>query len=230
MTLKTGLLGGAFNPPHYGHLRPAREAMEALGLDRVVLIPTGVHPFKGPEILAPVAHRLAMVRLALADWEDFDVWEIEAVSPQVSYTVETLAAWHRHFPDEEPVLLIGADIPRELHLWRQWWRLIERAHVCLMTRPGFSLLPDPERPALDYLERFRVATASDLDRQRLGRYGFFSLPVTQFDIASTELRRRLRTGENLRSLTPDAVIEHARAHGLYGCGVDSPSTLGVNFK
>ncbi|MBF0439223.1 MAG: adenylyltransferase/cytidyltransferase family protein, partial [Magnetococcales bacterium] len=60
-------MGGAFNPPHYGHLRPAQEAMSALGLGRVVFIPSGGHPFKGPNLLAPVTHRLEMLRLALAD-------------------------------------------------------------------------------------------------------------------------------------------------------------------
>ncbi|MBF0214839.1 MAG: nicotinate (nicotinamide) nucleotide adenylyltransferase [Magnetococcales bacterium] len=224
MTRRAGLLGGAFNPPHYGHLHPAREALDALGLQRVVFIPAGVHPFKGPEILAPVEQRLTMLRLALADQPGFELWEIEARSPEVSYTVETLEAWHRHQADEEPVLLIGADILRELHLWKAWRRIMELAHVALLTRPGFDPPTVEACPALAHLERFRVDAAEGLDRSRLGGYGFVQLPVTPWNVASTELRRRLRAGESLQALTPDAVIDYAQSHGLYGRGVNFFST------
>ncbi|MEO5345387.1 MAG: nicotinate (nicotinamide) nucleotide adenylyltransferase [Magnetococcus sp. YQC-9] len=215
MSRKTGLLGGAFNPPHDGHLRLAQAARSALGLSRVVFIPSGVHPFKGPDRLAPVAHRVAMLRLLLNDEPGFDLWEIEAHAQQVSYTVETLAAWHARFPDEEPVLLIGGDIVYELHLWRAWQEIIGLAHVCLMERSGFAAQPSAVCPALAWLEEFAVEHPEELDRERLGRYGFFWLTVPPVDIASTGLRQRLQTGESLEGLTPDAVIEYALAHGLY---------------
>ncbi|MBF0627031.1 MAG: nicotinate (nicotinamide) nucleotide adenylyltransferase [Magnetococcales bacterium] len=213
MIRKTGLLGGAFNPPHYGHLRPAQEAMQALGLERVVFIPTGVHPFKGPELLAPVEHRLAMLRLALTGWPGFDLWEIEAQSSEISYTVNTLTAWHCLHPDQEPVLLIGADILRELHLWRAWRRIPELAHVVLMTRPGF--VGEVDFPAWEYLERFRVGSVEELDRQRLGRYGFLPIRVTPQPIASTELRHRLRTGEAVAGMMPEGVAGYIGNQKLF---------------
>lgn len=215
MTRKTGLLGGAFNPPHFGHLRPARQAMSALGLNRVVFVPTGVHPFKGPERLAPVVHRLAMLRLALDGEPGFGLWEIEAARSGVSYTVETLEAWHRLWPDEEPVLLIGADNVRELHLWRAWRRIPELAHLCLLTRPGFDL-EGVACPALEFLRGIRVARAGDLDRRGLGRYGFIVLPVEPQPISSTGLRALLSAGERPVEMTPEPVIDYVCAHGLYG--------------
>ncbi|MBF0261246.1 MAG: nicotinate (nicotinamide) nucleotide adenylyltransferase [Magnetococcales bacterium] len=218
MTRKTGLLGGTFNPPHHGHTRPAREAMKALGLERVVCIPTGMHPFKGPERLAPVSHRVAMVRLLLERETGFSLWEIEANAPQVSYTVETLEAWHALFPDQEPVLLIGGDIPRELHLWRAWRRILELAHVCLMERPGFVESDHTRCPALTHLEEHAVNNPEDLERERLGRYGFFRLAVSPEDLSSTELRRQLSQGDIPRGATADAVIDYALAHGLYRAG------------
>lgn len=215
MTRKTGLLGGAFNPPHYGHLVPARDAMTTLGLQRVIFIPSGVHPFKGPEILAPAGNRLEMLRLALADQPGFEVWKFEVESLGISYTVDTLAEWHRLWPDEEPVLLVGGDILYELHLWKKWQQILALAHVCLLTRPGF-VIDRMKAPALAWLERFWVSSGQELAVKQLGHYGFCVQPVTLLDISSTELRRRLRTGESLHSLTPHAVIEYLQRHRLYG--------------
>ncbi|MBF0614035.1 MAG: nicotinate (nicotinamide) nucleotide adenylyltransferase [Magnetococcales bacterium] len=213
MTRKTGLLGGAFNPPHYGHLQSAREVMTALGLERVLFIPSGRHPFKGADVLAPVAHRVAMVRLALEGEPGLDLWEIEAQAPTVSYTIETLAAWHRCHPDEEPVLLLGADILGELHLWRAWQDLLALAHVAVMTRPGFFW--DARLPACAYLEHHLVTTGAQLDRNRLGRYGVCQVAVTPLEIASTELRRRLRVGQSVSGLTPEVVGIYAHTHQLF---------------
>lgn len=217
MTPKTGLLGGAFNPPHYGHLRPAQEAMQLLGLERVVLIPSGVHPFKGVEQLVPVHHRLAMVRLAVQEWPEFDVWEIEAKQAGTAYTVETLAAWHQQFPAREPVLLVGADILFELHLWKGWQRIIELAHLCVLTRPGFTT-SGVTAPAMEWLQRFQVTCAGELDRGRLGHYGFCVQPVTLLELSSSAMRRNLQAGASVNAQTPDAVIDYIRTHDLYGTG------------
>ncbi|MBF0126970.1 MAG: nicotinate (nicotinamide) nucleotide adenylyltransferase [Magnetococcales bacterium] len=211
---KTGLLGGAFSPPHFGHLRPAREAMLALGLERVVLIPSGTHPFKGRDVLAPANRRLEMVRLAVAGQPEFDVWEIEVARSGISYTIETVTEWHRRWPDEEPVLLVGSDLLHEWHLWRAWQKIIEHTHICLLTRPGHPWEAS-NAPALAWLRRFQVTQAEALDFQNTGRYGFFVQPVTLLEISSTELRRRLRAGESLHGLTPDPVIEYLTMHAIY---------------
>ncbi len=217
MTLKVGLFGGAFNPPHYGHLQPVHDAMRALGLQRVVFIPSGVHPFKGEDRLAPVEDRLAMIRLATASQPEFSVWDVELLRRGVSYTLDTVIEWHRQFPGEEPVLLIGSDILSELHLWKGWRRLIDHAHICLLTRPGFASV-EWTAPAMEHLRGLQVFDAEALDYQRLGRYGFLVQSVTLLDISSTELRRRWCCGESLHALTPSAVIDYLQTHDFVWSG------------
>lgn len=188
--------------------------MTALGLERVVFIPSGLHPFKGQKVLAPVSDRLEMLRLALADQPGFEVWDIEAERAEISYTVDTVAAWHRYSPKDEPVLLVGADILYELHLWRNWQRILDYTHICLLARPGF-VIQAANAPAMAFLERFRVGCVEDLDYQKLGRYGFFTQSVCLLDLSSTELRRRLRTGESLHALTPPSVIDYLQKQCSY---------------
>ncbi|MBF0293938.1 MAG: nicotinate (nicotinamide) nucleotide adenylyltransferase [Magnetococcales bacterium] len=191
MPRRTGLLGGMFDPLHYGHLRPAREAMFLLHLDQVVLIPSGVHPFKGAGKRFSAADRLQQIATILTDWPGFSVWDHEVRKEGLSYTIDTLTARRAGFPDEEHVLLMGADLLRELHLWREWERIIDLAHIAVMPRPGFAVREE-DAPALAVLNAKRVGGPEEIVFASLGRYGFCLLPIGELqEISSSELR----TGE-----------------------------------
>lgn len=215
MRTRLGILGGAFNPPHYGHLRPALEAMEQLALEAVFFLPSGGHPFKPATGLAPVAHRVAMTRLAIQGQQGFELCELDTSREGTSYTVDTLQVLSERFPLGELCFLMGSDLLAEVHRWKEWPRLIELAHVCLLTRPGhgFSALDGAVRTLW---ERFHVQTPRELDRHRLGHFGVCLLPVTALDICSTHLRQRLGRGESIRYLTTDPVITYIQHHTLYG--------------
>ncbi|MEO5350294.1 MAG: nicotinate-nucleotide adenylyltransferase [Magnetococcus sp. YQC-3] len=215
MRTRLGILGGAFNPPHYGHLRPALEAMEQLALEAVFFLPSGSHPFKSAEQLAPVSHRVAMTRLAIQEQSGFELCELDANRASVSYTVETLHILTERFPLGELFFLMGSDLLAEVHRWRAWQRLTELAHLCLLVRPGHGLeaLDGAVRAAW---EPFRVASPADLDRERLGHFGVSLLPVTALEISSTHIRQRAGRGESIRYLTTDPVIAYIQHHDLYG--------------
>ncbi|MBF0624328.1 MAG: nicotinate (nicotinamide) nucleotide adenylyltransferase [Magnetococcales bacterium] len=209
-----GLFGGAFNPPHYGHLRSALEVVELLRLERLLFLPSGGHPFKGADLLAPTTHRVAMTALAIAGEPRFALSTVEADRPGVSYTVDTLTRLSREHPDRELVLLLGTDLLEELHLWKDWRTMIDRTHLCLLTRPGF-----PENlsrtPAGRFLASHRVDGPAGLHRAVLGHHGFLIQPVTMLEISSTDLRHRVAAGRSLRYLTPEPVAEYIQRHGLY---------------
>ncbi len=215
MKTRLGILGGAFNPPHFGHLRPALEAMDQLALEAVFFLPSGGHPLKEAERLAPVAHRVAMTRLAIQGQSGFELCELDASRAGISYTVETLQVLTERFPLGDLFFLMGSDLLAEMHLWKQWQAIIQLAHVCPMVRPGHeaALL---DTVAMDYLNRFRVESPRRLDRERLGHFGFCLLPVTTLGISSTHIRQRLTRGEPIRYLTPDAVVAYIQQHNLYG--------------
>ncbi|MBF0588224.1 MAG: nicotinate (nicotinamide) nucleotide adenylyltransferase [Magnetococcales bacterium] len=211
MSRRIGVLGGAFNPPHYGHLRPALEALEQLDLQQVLFLPSGGHPFKGVDLLAPARHRLEMTRLAIVGEPRFMLCDLEAKRTETSYTVETLAELRRVYADAEIFFLLGVDLFQELHLWRRWQSLIELAHLCVMMRPGFeSLIQGTE--AATFLEPYRVRGG---ESPAADGSGYHVLEVTPMEAQSRALRRRLAQGGSIRYLTPDTVIDYLTEHGLY---------------
>ncbi|MBF0285738.1 MAG: nicotinate (nicotinamide) nucleotide adenylyltransferase [Magnetococcales bacterium] len=214
-TPRIGLLGGAFDPPHIGHLIPAREAAERLDLSKVLLVPAGGHPFKGGGGgMTPAAHRLAMTRLAAAGEPRLVVSELETAREGVTFTIDTVRTLARSEPELEIHLLLGSDLLGELHLWREWERLTDYAHVVVMGRPGYRAL-DPRLPVAELWCPLQVERVEALDRRRLGRFGVATLEVSALEVSSTEIRSRLRTGREIRWFTPEPVREYIRAHGLY---------------
>lgn len=214
---RIGLLGGTFNPPHYGHLRPALEAMEHLGLARVVLMPAGVHPFKDSAGLTPAIHRLAMTRLAVEGpppLAGLEVSDLEVGRGGVAYTVDTLAEVRRLADGVVPVLLLGADLLPEFHLWHRYREVSRLAHLCVLERPGYEV-SWRECEAMGHLGRLEVASKDQLAQLPGGEYNWMAMPVTPLGISSSDLRRRVAAGLDIRCLTPGAVVHYIQAHGLF---------------
>lgn len=190
---RVGILGGTFDPFHLGHLVAAQDALEVLGLDRLVFIPAGVPPHKPSEGVTPAELRLAMVRAGVEEDPRFEVSDEELRRPGPSYTVDTLRGRRRSRPQDHLFLLVGADQAAGLHRWRESEELARLARLVILSREG------EEAP--------RVA-------------GGFSpppihVPVTRVDISSTRVRDRVATGRSIRYLVPDAVAEIIREAGLY---------------
>jgi len=201
-----GILGGTFDPVHYGHLRPAQEAMRALGLVELRLIPTGQAPHRKPT--ADAQHRLKMVQLACPEFPGFIVDDIEVRRPGPSYTVDTLATLRAEIGEEPLCLLMGSDAFQGLETWHQWQRLSELAHLVVMYRPGCTL------PYLSVWARERlVERPADLASVAAGRLLFQK--VTPQHISGTGLRAALARREDVRTWLPPPVWDYIQRHHLY---------------
>ncbi|HEX5725282.1 MAG TPA: nicotinate-nucleotide adenylyltransferase [Longimicrobiaceae bacterium] len=188
--MRTGVWGGTFDPPHLGHLVAASDACQALGLDRLLWVPAAVHPLKGAAVRTPPAVRLEMVRAAIAGDPRFEADDLELRRAGPSYTVDTLRALHGREPGGELFFLVGADILRDLPLWREPEAVARLARLAVLTRAGEALPPGGVLDAVP-------------------------VPVTRVDLSATEVRRRVAAGETIRYLVPEAVRAIIEREGLY---------------
>lgn len=209
-----GILGGTFDPVHFGHLRLAEEALDALGLDQILWVPAGRPPHRGQPTASP-ADRLAMVRHALDGQPRFalDDHEITATAP--SYTVTTLERLRAGPLATRPlVLLLGADAFAGLTSWHRWRELLDLTHIGVASRQGVDAaeLPD-ELSAL--LARHRGSETA-LVGQPTGRIVQF--PMTPLGISASGIRALLRAGRSARYLLPESVLDYIARHRLYTTG------------
>jgi len=202
-----GIFGGTFDPVHNGHLRIALDARETLGLEHVRLIPLA-HAVHRDQPETPAALRLQMLQAAVAGRSDLvcDDRELQRQGP--SYTVDTLKSLQRDLPDRSLCLLLGDDAFNGFADWRDPYGILAIANLAVMQRPG-QVTARP--PALEQLlARHRATT---LDRTRTGQILF--CPVTQLDIASSDIRQRLAGGRGVDFLLPPAVLALIERHHLY---------------
>jgi nicotinate-nucleotide adenylyltransferase len=205
-----GILGGTFDPIHFGHLRPALEVLEALALSEVRFIPLKVAVHRG-QPAASVAQRLAMVRAAVGDQQGFVVDERELIRSDRSYTYDTLLSLRGELGTAPICLLMGADAFNSFHTWYRPADILELAHLVVMQRPGSG---EPEEAQLkQWLAARRANAASELHCRPAGR--IFFQTVTQFDIAATAIRDLVAQGANARYLLPDPVLEIIERERLY---------------
>ncbi len=212
--MRTGILGGTFNPIHLAHLRIAEEVREICALDRVLFIPAATPPHKVAEDFLPFHHRLAMVEAAIADNPAFEATDLEARRPGKSYSVHTLEILHQEWPGDEFFFIMGMDSFLEIASWREYPRLFELANIVVAGRPGFgagdlpSLLPVAIRGEFCYdcsTRRFRHTKGNQL----------IFLEESMLDISSSGIRRLLAAGRSVRYLISPAVEVYLISHGLY---------------
>lgn len=184
--MRVGILGGTFDPPHIGHLLLAADAMDALALDRVVFVPTGVQPLKIGEVVATPEQRLAMTELLIGDAATLTVDAIEIERPGLSFTVDTLREMARRSPADERVLLLGADAARTIARWRAPEDVSRLAEVVVLRRGEESAPP-----------------------------GYRTVASRRVNVSSTEVRERVRAGRSIRGFVPDAVRLYIARTGLY---------------
>jgi nicotinate-nucleotide adenylyltransferase len=215
---RTGLLGGTFNPIHVAHLRAAEDVAEALGLARVVFVPSATPPHKKPapgEVMAPAELRLAWVARAVAGNPCFAVDDLEVARGGLSYSVETLRAYGARLAPERPVFVIGQDAMAEIHTWKEPAELLALAHFAVMTRPPLApaslaaLLPP------DLARAFAFEPDGAAAHHREAGTWMRRVPVTPLDVSASDLRARIRGGRSVRYLIPDAVREAVLASGVY---------------
>jgi nicotinate-nucleotide adenylyltransferase len=200
--MRIGLFGGTFDPVHYGHLLLAESCREQCRLDRVVFVPAGIPPHKRDRELTPGDARVAMLSLAVAGCEAFEVSRYEVDRTEVSYSVTTLRHFQRQTPDAELSLLVGADMLLDLPRWREAEAICAAAVIVAVRRGGVG---EPDFAAL----------AQIASPERIALFRSRQVVMPAVDFSSSDLRRRAGDGRSLRFFTPRAVEEYLRAHNLY---------------
>jgi nicotinate-nucleotide adenylyltransferase len=211
---RLGILGGTFDPIHYGHLRLAEEVGENLNLEHIYLIPAALPPHKGQGRVSPIQHRLEMTRIASAESPLLKVLDIEARRQGFSYSIETLKMLHALYrPDLDLYFVLGTDAFLEIETWKDFKNLFNYAHFVVIQRPGFPS---------DILESFLPTLGVNLEKggpvnHFVAPSGYEVIPMeaTLMDISSTKIREKVAGGKSIRFLVPEAVRCYIRDNQLY---------------
>jgi len=198
---RIGIMGGTFDPIHYGHLVTAEQAHYQFNLDKVVFVPSGLPPHKvGKHITSP-GHRHMMTVLATTSNPHFEVSSIEVDRVGPSYTIDTVRAFRDRYGDEAGLYFItGADAILEMLEWKDSDTLLELCEFIAATRPGYAL---------------HNGRIEEIFVEQANRIHFFEVPALA--ISSTDIRERLRQGRPVRYLLPDIVVSYIERAELY-CG------------
>jgi len=203
------IFGGTFDPVHYAHLRCAEQTRQKLGLEKLYLLPAGDPPHKVTPFTS-AEQRLEMLRLAQVEFPTLDIDDRELRREGPSFMVDTLAELRAEHPQRPLLLLTGQDSLNKLHIWYQWRRLFELAHIVTFPRPN----AEP-----DYVPEL----AREIDRRRSDQQsvltspagGFLHLALELIDISATAIQETLHRGGSASGMSPDSVLAYIDENGLY---------------
>ncbi len=214
MTL--GVLGGTFDPIHYGHITAGMRAQAALGIERVMLVPSRIPPHRAAG--ACPEDRLAMASLAAAEHQGWTASDIELKRDGPSYTFDTLTELARTGRGEwQFIFIIGADAFAEIATWSRYPAILDLAHFAVVARPGITLhslqarVPDlADRMTTPDAFKPQASSATAGEKTRV-----ILIETETPDVSSTEVRQRVRAGDSICGMVPDAVAAYVTTHRLY---------------
>lgn len=218
MPQRLGIIGGTFNPIHYGHLAAAEEVRDRLKLDRVLFIPSFLPPHKQEEDMPSAVQRLEMVRLAVSGNSHFKVSDVEVKRGGKSYTIDTIDALLQQHPGAELYFITGLDSFLDIQTWRDWERLLKLCFFVVLSRPGYSFADlarivfmkesAPDLAALDRQETEQVMMKS-------GDFKVYLERISLYDISSTDIRTRIHQARTVKYHLPEAVEHYIIENKLY---------------
>jgi nicotinate-nucleotide adenylyltransferase len=203
--MRIAILGGTFDPIHNGHLAAAQSVADTFQVDEVHFVPTFSPPHKPRGLTSPF-HRFAMVALATISFERFRTSTIEVDALEKRYTVETLEAMKKAYPDSELLFIVGTDMFQEIETWRNFRRLFELAHLVIVNRPGFPFREDVA-PFQILDEKQTVTLPKDPT--------VFYLPFVKQPISSTDIRSERKKGAEVSHCLPPLVWSYIERNKLY---------------
>ncbi|MDG2090340.1 MAG: nicotinate-nucleotide adenylyltransferase [Gammaproteobacteria bacterium] len=205
-----GILGGTFDPVHFGHLRTALAAQQEFALDEVRLIPCH-HPVHKEEPEVSAQGRIEMLHKATKTEKRLVVDVRECMRPGPSYMIETLESLRTEYPKERLFLLLGVDAFNNLEAWKDWQKIFEIAHLIVITRPGWEI--NPSSLVKKFCKKRMASSFSEMSEAKKGNvlaYSFMPLMIS-----SSEIRSLLKENKSVRYLTPNKVIKYIKKHELY---------------
>ena len=205
-----GVLGGTFDPVHFGHLRLALEIRDQLSLSNVFMMPAATPPLRDkPHASAPV--RVQMLEMAIADEKGLYCDDRELRRKGKSFTVDTLKSLREEFPQDSICLILGMDAFARLEQWNRWRELFELAHICVAKRPGVRQAFEGELNKI--VKQRQIDDVSALCESTAGNVCIRDIPA--LDVSATRIRELVASGRNPRFLLPDAVLNIINQRGLY---------------
>ena len=215
---RLGVLGGTFDPIHYGHLDAAHAARDALALAHVLLVPARLPPHKASRPRVSGYHRFAMAALALTVDGALRISDVELRSSDPSYTSVTLHQLALAGYDPKQLYFItGADAFAEITNWHDYPALLDRSHFVVVSRPGSST-DDLRRRLPDLASRMRLAGEGPPETDAGERTAIWLIDARTRDVSSSAVRHRIEHGEPTDDLLPSAVSAYIARHALYGAG------------
>ncbi|MCX7858013.1 MAG: nicotinate-nucleotide adenylyltransferase [Deltaproteobacteria bacterium] len=209
--MKVGILGGTFDPIHYGHLRATEEVRESFGLERVILVPVNIPPHKKNFKVSPVHDRMHMVKMAIEGNEALSVSEIEVARGGISYTIDTIIEFEKEFRDV--YYLVGIDAFHEIDTWHLYEELFYHANFVIMARPskrtfkGLESFPEKVRE--------KITKIDENTYKHVSSKLVYVMGVTQMDISSSKIREYVKKGYSIKYLVPPSVEQYIYQRRLY---------------
>ena len=218
--MKTGILGGTFDPVHFGHLRLAEEARINFGLDRVLFLPSKIPPHKTEKRITSSTERIKLLQLAIKDNVNFgiELHDTEINSP--SYTVDTLDFLNKKYPDDELYFIIGMDLFKGLNTWKNYRKLFELSNFIVARRPPFKEIDFYSTASFvppfygDDINEFKINGEKEFLEHISGKRIYF-FKSTLLDISSSEIRDFVKNGISVKYLIPDDVLKFITKKNLY---------------
>jgi len=198
--MKIGILGGTFDPVHFGHLSIAEQALEELALDKLIIVPAKLQPFKLEVPVTIGKHRIEMLKLAFENFEKVTISDYELNKNEISYTINTLNAFKNKYPCSEIWFLLGTDSFLKIEIWKNAKELLSQFNLIVGARPGYK---DKE---LD----IQIKHLEDTYGTKI-----YQLANEKLDISSTDIRIRINQGKAIDKLVPITVERYITEYALY---------------
>lgn len=215
--IKVGLFGGSFNPLHIGHLRAADEVMEILGLDKVIFIPSSIHPIKNKKNIADAGYRLKMLEMATRDTEEFEVSDVEMKRPGPSYTIDTLKHYKKNNKNYRLYFVMGTENLAKIDTWQDYKELFNFANFAVIHRPGFNFENIRDIIPGSLAKEFRYSGNKDgktVYKHTSGNELIF-FKIRGIRISSTTLRKSVKNGKSIKYFVPESVNKYILKNKLY---------------
>lgn len=197
---KKAIFGGTFDPIHNGHLHIAYKALNRLKLDKIIFIPSGNPPHKHKECITDKNIRYNMVKYAIEQEDKFEISDYEVKKKGKSYTYETIEHFRKYHPNIDLYFIAGADCLMDIHKWKNIDSMMEKAKLVVFSRPGFSM---------DTILFQKKQVEEKFKKDII----FLDIPL--LDVSSTEIREKIKKGENIKDLIPEKTYNIIKKYGLY---------------
>lgn len=208
---KIGILGGTFDPIHYGHIKPAINNAKALSLDSCILLPANIPPHKASTSATSI-QRKAMVELVCQEYPLFTIDERELNKNSTSYTIESLKDIHQEHDNAQIFFIIGMDSLITFSTWHQWQDILNYCHLLVNVRPGFEL-SELSQSCYQYMSPFFVSDINEVASEKAGKIIFQQ--QVELAISSTELRQEIAKGKFNNPLLPQTIAHYIQQNKLY---------------